>query len=464
VTRPMERDRWVNDPPSPSFLAAVYLEKETSPGATRNIQHIERFVVDQGRLLRCVLRRDGALSVTDMGNAPGRTRSRTKLHALADFRYLREPELPKVESNEAPVVVADLFCGIGALTLGAFEAARALGRRGSVLVAADADPAPVAVFQETFGLDSGRVQQIDLGRALRKTRGPRTRSELQLLGDEPRQPDILLAGPPCQGHSRLNNHTRHDDPRNDLYLTVARFAELEEPRLCIIENVDSIVNDIRRSASETARRLERLGYNVDEGSVSLHDLGVPQRRRRHVLVATREGEPPIAVGQVLKQYAINDPDARNLRWAIGDLRTKTDSEGFDAAGKASEENHKRIQWLHATPECFDLPNPLRPLCHKVPKVDKHGKEREHSYKSMYGKLDWRKPAQTITSGFGSMGQGRYVHPEKERTLTPHEAARLQFVPDFVRFNAVDGRGRWARLIGNVAPMKLSYVFALEFLR
>ena len=123
-----------------------------------------------------------------------------------------------------------------------------------------------------------------------------------------------------------------------------------------------------------------------------------------------------------------------------------------------------MRWLHAGKNRFDLPNSRRPDCHKEPKVDKDGNELKHSYRSMYGKLDWTKPAQTITSGYGSMGQGRYVHPSRPRTLTPHEAARLQFIPDFVRLDAVESRGQWAKMIGNVAPMKLSYVFALEFLR
>jgi DNA (cytosine-5)-methyltransferase 1 len=82
---------------------------------------------------------------------------------------------------------------------------------------------------------------------------------------------------------------------------------------------------------------------------------------------------------------------------------------------------------------------------------------------MYGRLDWKAPAQTITSGYGSMGQGRYVHPDAERTLTPHEAARIQFFPDWFDFGDRD-RTAWATLIGNAVPMKLSYVIALWLLR
>jgi DNA (cytosine-5)-methyltransferase 1 len=73
---------------------------------------------------------------------------------------------------------------------------------------------------------------------------------------------------------------------------------------------------------------------------------------------------------------------------------------------------------------------------------------------MYGRLRWDEPAQTITTGFGSMGQGRYVHPRAARTLTPHEAARIQSIPDFVDFG--DGRRtEWAEMIGNAVPPLLA---------
>jgi DNA (cytosine-5)-methyltransferase 1 len=77
---------------------------------------------------------------------------------------------------------------------------------------------------------------------------------------------------------------------------------------------------------------------------------------------------------------------------------------------------------------------------------------------MYGQLKWDEPAQTITTGFGSMGQGRYVHPSRPRTLTPHEAARLQFFPDWFDFTAGGTqmrRGVWATMIGNAVPPKLT---------
>jgi len=112
-----------------------------------------------------------------------------------------------------------------------------------------------------------------------------------------------------------------------------------------------------------------------------------------------------------------------------------------------------MQYLLTTGN-FDLPDERRPPCHRG---------GGHSYKSMYGRLSWDMPAQTVTRGFGSPGQGRFIHPARPRTITPHEAARLQFFPDFFDFSSVSKRTELATMIGNAVPMKLSYVFALEML-
>ena len=73
---------------------------------------------------------------------------------------------------------------------------------------------------------------------------------------------------------------------------------------------------------------------------------------------------------------------------------------------------------------------------------------------MYGRMYWERPAQTITSGFGSMGQGRFVHPLRPRVLTPHEAARLQGFPDFFSFSMVNKLTALRKMIGNAVPPRI----------
>src|SRR5262249_21330940 len=148
---------------------------------------------------------------------------------------------------------------------------------------------------------------------------------------------------------------------------------------------------------------------------------------------------PEAVLSVLLGSMVGHLD-RTVRWAIGDLKT-IPGVTFDTASRPSEQNLARMNVLFER-RLFDLPNRYRPRCHR------HGR---HSYLSMYGRLRWSSPGQTITTGFGSMGQGRYVHPQQRRTLTPHEAARLQTFPDWFDFGTHTGRGVMATAVGNAVP-------------
>jgi DNA (cytosine-5)-methyltransferase 1 len=83
---------------------------------------------------------------------------------------------------------------------------------------------------------------------------------------------------------------------------------------------------------------------------------------------------------------------------------------------------------------------------------------------VYGRMYPDRPAPTITSGFFTMGQGRFVHPIRRSTLTAHEAARVQFFPDWFDWSCMDTRAAISKGIGNAVPPKLSYVFALEAFR
>jgi DNA (cytosine-5)-methyltransferase 1 len=214
-------------------------------------------------------------------------------------------------------------------------------------------------------------------------------------------------------------------------------ARILQPTVAIVENVRNIGSDRRASVSRCTSVLEEMGYEVTTKKVDLATIGVPQRRIRHVLVATK-GKP--------FEWNLPLTESRDIKWAIGDLADHSASTIFDSASKPNDENKARMKWLLKNGE-FDLPNDLRPVCH----------QSDHSYRSMYGRLRWGRPAQTITSGFGSMGQGRFVHPSRARTLTPHEAARLQFLPDYMDFRSVERRGALAQMIGNAAPPLLTAV-------
>jgi DNA (cytosine-5)-methyltransferase 1 len=375
---------------------------------------------------------DGPLAVAppDRPKAPG-ARPEDEL----DWAFLRQAFVPEPLPDPDPLPVVDLFSGCGGLTVGALEGARRAGRGAALTLAVDQEPAPLEVLAATLRGERARYQRADLAEVLAPLDEPITTAERRLLGATGERP-IVVAGPPCQGHSALNNHTRHDDPRNDLYLAVARVAKLLRPRAVIVENVRGVGNDRRYAMSRCMATLRTLGYAVDARRIDLHTIGVPQRRVRHVVVATRS-EP----------FEWNLPAApgRTVAWAIGDLLDAEGTTPFDIPSKITPDNEKRIEWLFDN-DAFDLPNERRPRCHRS----------DHSYVSMYGRLRWDAPAQTITSGFGSMGQGRYVHPLRRRTLTPHEAARLQFLPDFMAFGRTEmNRTAIATTIGNVAPPLLA---------
>jgi DNA (cytosine-5)-methyltransferase 1 len=353
-----------------------------------------------------------------------------------DQAFLRSTSLPVYGTSSDSVEVVDLFCGCGGLTYGALEGLKRSGRDGALSLAVDFDPLPLQVMRKTLDVDELRVASWDLA-ALKEIGDDPTSEESTLFGRVGDAP-LLLAGPPCQGHSALNNHTRHDDPRNDLYMAVARAVELVRPRAVISENVSGVRSDRKRAVTRCVEALEALDYEVVERRLDLRILGVPQRRIRHIVVATR--------GEEFDWDQVRELPDRDVSWAIEDLLDQAPEGTFDTPSRANDDNRDRINWLFDEEE-FDLPNDRRPDCHQ---------DGNHSYVSMYGRLRWDRPAQTITSGFGSMGQGRFVHPRRRRTLTPHEAARLQCLPDFVAFeSAALTRSALATMIGNVAPPLLA---------
>jgi DNA (cytosine-5)-methyltransferase 1 len=359
----------------------------------------------------------------------------------SDRTFLRQTRRPNYEISERSIKIVDLFCGCGGLSLGIAEAARSVERGVEFVAALDHDEDATQAYRKNFPgarVHCASIEGIFDG-GLYSALTTSERRFLKSVG----YIDMLVGGPPCQGHSDLNNRTRRSDPRNALYARMARAAAVLGPSTVLIENVPAVCHDVHRTVNLTMDALLDLGYAVHHCVLDLSVLGAPQRRRRHVVLAVQHrGCSPQQILETLTARCERHL-TRSVGWAIADL---IDLPGgiLDTPSTPTAENARRIAYLFKH-NLYDLPNRLRPKCH----------QSKHSYRSMYGRLRWDQPAQTITTGFGSMGQGRFVHPRRARTITPHEAARLQMIPDFLDLSEVQSRGALATLIGNTVPPVLT---------
>lgn len=354
---------------------------------------------------------------------------------------LRTKNRPRLAKSGAAIRVVDLFAGCGGLSLGVQQAATAAGLRVEVPLAVDFEASAVAVYAANF--PDAHVVEASVEEHFDGALGAELTTTETGLRSEISDVHLLMGGPPCQGHSNLNNVTRRNDPKNELYARMGRAAEVLTPNFVLIENVPSVRLDTDGVVQTTVAHLEAIGYDVATATIRLHTLGVAQKRQRHVLLASRVRD--VDPAEILRQLTSRTADAKfDLRWAIGDLVDVAEPTAYDLAPVASADNRARMQYL-LDRDLYDLPNDQRPVCHRD----------QHSYKSMYGRLNWSGQAQTITSGFGSIGQGRYMHPDLPRALTAHEAARIQGFPDYFSFSAITRRGSIATMIGNAVPPALT---------
>lgn len=356
-----------------------------------------------------------------------------------DWQFLREKNLPSSLVGEGEEIkIVDLFSGSGGLSLGVAEACASYNLKLKVILAVDTCPHAVQTYNANFGPQT--AHNTSVAEALSDHRHHRKRNG---------NIDILLGGPPCQGHSDLNNYSRRNDPKNALMLHMVEAAKIFKPRMILIENVVGALRDRGNVVQTTSSQLQELGYRVDAEIVNFREIGVPQRRRRVFIIATRD---PLVHPDAL--FPRGDLTERNVKWAISDLIDYKSDNPLDQPARSNPTTVERINYLFDN-KLFELPNTQRPPCHR---------DKSHSYDTIYGRLRWNEASQTITSGFFSMCMGRYVHPEKRRTLTAHEAARLQFIPDYFQFPVDVPRTKLATMIGNAVPPKGSFLVAANFFK
>jgi DNA (cytosine-5)-methyltransferase 1 len=365
--------------------------------------------------------------------------------------YLTGAPLFSAASN-GTIRSVDLFCGPGGLSLGFGRACAELGLEHRSLAAIDTDPGALGVFKLNHLPDVVSATSVAniVDYQIRDTRdGPRFLFEPALLRDEWRalegRVDVVLAGPPCQGHSNLNNRSRRSDPRNRLYLAVPAVAIALNAPIVVIENVPEVVND-HYGVVESAKALfQSHGYSLTNGVLAADKLGWSQRRRRFFLVARRD-TAPLDLGAVAHGLA---DDARPVLWALDALPGDDEAPYMSETPELSEESRRRINWLFDNDE-FDLALSERPECHR----------QGTTYKSVYGRMRPDEPAPTLTTGFVTSGRGRFVHPIQRRVLNPREAARLQGFHDEYRFSELGAsapvRKHLAKWIGEAVPMPLGF--------
>lgn len=255
----------------------------------------------------------------------------------------------------------------------------------------------------------------------------------------------LLAGcPPCQGFSslrRLNRSQAVNDSRNSLILEYLRIVKALRPYTIMMENVPSLTEyDLFKKAIKTLKN--ELNYNVDFKVVNVKDYGVPQSRKRLVLVGSRIGD--ISVAEPLNTR-------KTVRQAIGHLPAPECSN--DAVHKIFPTHTPEIQRrIELTPKNggsrTDLPKKYLLKCHEGDNIGFH---------DVYGRLRWDDFSTTITGGCLNPSKGRFLHPEQHRNISAREAALLQSFPINYKFPPDIPKAKLALMIGNALPPAFSYI-------
>lgn len=426
---------------------------------------VESYFFNEGKVLRMLSKASSLMSGSAVENRadeelPGSSawwqsflRGGT---VFADVQAARQPAIRTV----------DAFCGCGGLTLGAMQAAIAMGRGLESVAAIDVDDEGLEVHKANFGtkhiLHANASSLVDW-----HVSGEGASAEFAyepeivdpVLSGEVGKIDLFLAGPPCQGHSNLNNRTRREDPRNILYITAVALGVALRARAIVMENVPDVVNDKSDVVATARALLLRAGYKwIDSGVLATDHLGGAQTRKRYFLVATLEDVDGAAdikqIAQCLKQAP------RPLSWAISDL-LEIENDGpqariMDTVPSMSAANAIRVKHLFDN-NLHILPDEVRPDSHK----------NGNTYPSVYGRLWWDKPAGTVTTGFLTPGRGRHIHPLKPRVITPREAARIQSFPDTFSFvvnpEVPPSRAALQKWIGDAVPPLLGYAATLPLI-
>lgn len=264
----------------------------------------------------------------------------------------------------------------------------------------------------------------------------------------------LLAGcAPCQPFSSYaNTRAAADSSKWGLLYEFARLVKETKPDLVTMENVPRLIRE--QPFLEFLRVLQELKYEVAYGVLNAADFGAAQQRRRLVLVASKHGKAklPEATHPGLEHWiTVRDKISKLPVLRAGEAHAK---DSLHVASELSPLNLRRIRASNPGGTWRDWPKELVADCHK--------KESGKHSAGVYGRMEWDKPAPTMTTLCNGYGNGRFGHPEQDRAITLREAAIFQSFPPkykFVKAGQPVQIRPIARLIGNAVPPKLGEAVA-----
>lgn len=259
---------------------------------------------------------------------------------------------------------------------------------------------------------------------------------MKQLNLAPGQLDLLAGCPPCQGFSALrtrNGAKGNRDDRNNLIHEMLRFVRALRPRAIMMENVPGLKSHLQ--FREFCRGLRELDYTVEWEIKDASRYGVPQRRKRLILLAGLGRRIP---------FAKESPKMSTVQNAIGWL-PKPGHSGDPLHDIGEKRKPKILKLIKDIPKDggsrLDLPRDRQLRCH----------QNFDGFKDVYGRMAWKEVAPTITSGCFNPSKGRFLHPSQDRAISMREAALLQGFPGDYWFPADAGKQAVALMIGNALP-------------
>lgn len=336
------------------------------------------------------------------------------------------------KSKKKPIAI-DLFCGAGGMTHGLSKA----GIR--VAAGIDIDKTCQYAYEKNN-------QSVFIEKDIKKIRS----SKLKKLYKK-NSVKILVGCAPCQPFSThtQKNKERHQDEKWGLLYSFRKLIKKINPEIVSMENVPQIVR--QEVFSDFLNTLKNLDYSVSWKSIYCPDYGIPQSRRRLVLLASKLG--PIEIIPPTHQKKAY----RTVREVIGRLEPIKDGEisskdSLHRCPKLSDINKKRIMQSKPGGTWKDWDKELRSPCH----TKKSGK----TYSAVYARMEWDKVGPTITTQSCYFGTGRFGHPDQDRAISLRESAMLQTFPKSYKFINPKEDFSYKRIgihIGNAVPVRLGEV-------